>query len=309
MQRFLFIGPGRMGTALSLVLAAAGYEVMGAYTRHPHSGPAQQYCALTGRPVLDFTGELSLLKGADVVFVTVPDQAVTAVAHTLAASGQLRPGQVVVHTAGVLASSALNPVGQAGVARLSLHPLQTVAHPAHARTLLRGAYCALEGDEAAVAQGQQWVKAWGGIPLTLRPEDKPRYHAAAALASNAVVALMAVAASLFPAEGQGLKPLLPLLQGALGNLESLGVPAALTGPVERGDMATVQLHLQALQGHPAALRVYAVLGEVTADLAVHKGSLREEQRAAFIHLLRCAAQQAQPQVPSGDRPPGGAATD
>lgn len=282
-----------MGTALSLVLAAAGYEVLGAYSRHPHSAAAQRYRALTGRPVLDGAGDGRLLREADVIFVTVPDQAIASVAATLAASGQLRPGQVAVHTAGVLASSALDPVGQAGLARLSLHPLQTVANPALAHTLLRGAYCTLEGDEAAVAQGWEWVKAWGGVPLTLRAEDKPRYHAAAALASNAVVALMAVAASLFPAEGPGLPPLLPLLQGALGNLESLGVPAALTGPVERGDVATVALHVQALRAHPTALRIYAALGEATVRLAFAKGSLLAEQCDALISLLRSAAEDAE----------------
>ncbi|SFV06291.1 Rossmann-like and DUF2520 domain-containing protein [Alicyclobacillus macrosporangiidus] len=288
MNQFVFVGPGRIGTALTLVFEDAGYEVLGAYTRNVRGNPAVRYTSLTGRPVFDLAEEPRPLQEADAVFVTVPDKAVAAVAKGLADTGQLRPGQVVVHTAGALASSALDPVLCAGALRLSLHPLQTISDPAGAKELLRGAFCTLEGDSTAVERGQEWVQSWGGIAISIAPCDKPRYHAAAALASNGLVSLAAVAASLFPA-ADPLKALWPLLRGALGNLKSAGLPAALTGPVERGDLETIQLHLDAMRDFPTALRVYCALGEATVGLAFAKGSLTADERETLFRLFRSAS--------------------
>ena len=112
----------------------------------------------------------------------------------------------------------------------------------------------------------------------------PAYHAAAALASNALVALASVAAQV-SGLSDGLKALLPLLYGAVDNLDRLGLPAALTGPIERGDISTVEAHLQALQHNPTALSVYAALGKATADVARSKESLSQQQWEYFQQLF------------------------
>ncbi|WP_419670150.1 hypothetical protein [Alicyclobacillus macrosporangiidus] len=109
------------------------------------------------------------LQEADAVFVTVPDKAVAAVAKGLAETGQLRPGQVVVHTAGALASSALDPVLCAGAFRLSLHPLQTISDPASRRV-----HCARPHARVSTALAGGRHRTAGGRSVRRRPRDGAR---------------------------------------------------------------------------------------------------------------------------------------
>jgi predicted short-subunit dehydrogenase-like oxidoreductase (DUF2520 family) len=285
MKNIVVVGPGRMGTALALALQVAGCRVLAAYSKDKTGASATRFKQLTTSPVYHFSESLQPLANADIVLVTVPDKAVTLTAQTLVDTEALHDRMVIAHTAGALSSEALQPVVQVNCARLSLHPLQTIADPEMGMQLLKGAYCTLEGDARGVDIARPLVLAWGGIPVVIRPEQRPQYHAAAVLASNAVVALAAVAADLL-AMPEGLQALLPLLRGAVSNLEHNGLPEALTGPVERGDDSTIRAHLHALQSNPTALHVYTTLGLVTADLARKKGSLSMDQWQQLQHLFR-----------------------
>jgi predicted short-subunit dehydrogenase-like oxidoreductase (DUF2520 family) len=285
MHRFVVIGPGRMGTALSLALKASGHEVLAAVHPSPSGATSRRYRDLTGVSVVAWDAVEEYVRAADVVLITVPDKAVTPVAQTLAERNWLDAEKVVVQTAGSKSSESLWPVRPSGAGQLTLHPLQTIADPADGPQLLRGVYCTLDGDEPSVALGASWVRAWGGIPVQIRPEQRAAYHAAAVLASNAVVALASVAAELSGIP-DGLRALLPLLRGAVANLEQLGLPAALTGPIERGDTPTVEAHLSALRNNPTALSVYAALGKATADVARSKGSISLEQWENFHQMFQ-----------------------
>lgn len=291
MIRIAIVGPGRMGTALALASQAAGQPVVAALGRKG-SPQANRFAQLTGVEVTDVSHASSVLQPADLVLLTVPDEAVTLVAQTLAESDQLYTGQIVAHTAGALSSDALHPVLRAGALPLSLHPLQTVADPSIGATRLRGACCTLEGGEQACLRAAAWVRAWGGDPVTLDAHLRPRYHAAAVLASNAVVALAAMAVEIAPLP-HALQALLPLLRGAVANLERLGLPDALTGPVERADISTVKLHIQALQDNPTALQVYVALGQATVQVAVQKGSLTSDQQAQLLQLFDASGGRAE----------------
>jgi predicted short-subunit dehydrogenase-like oxidoreductase (DUF2520 family) len=286
MNQIVIVGPGRMGTAIALALQAAGVRVLSAVSRESRSASATLFTQRTGIPVAQLHhSDLHNLADANLVVITVPDKAVTATAQTLVDTGVLHDRMVIAHTAGALSSEALNPVLQVGCPRLSLHPLQTIADPLTGIQSLHGAYCTLEGDDEAVRKGMELVQAWGGIPVAIRADQRPQYHAAAVLASNAVVALAAVATELVPIP-DGLQALLPLLRGAIANLERYGLPQALTGPVERGDGSTILAHLQALQSNPTALHVYTALGQATVELARQKGSLSADQAEAISELLR-----------------------
>jgi predicted short-subunit dehydrogenase-like oxidoreductase (DUF2520 family) len=282
--KFVVLGPGRMGTALTLALTSLGHSVLAAHGRVPDSRASQQYQSLTGVPVIGWEALAPYVREADVVLLTVPDKAVTVMAETLADEGWIDNGTVMIHTAGSLSAAALQPVESRGALRLCMHPLQTIADPAKGASLFQGVYFTLDGDDDAILLAQQWIEAWGGIPLSIRPDQRPAYHAAAALASNAVVALASVAAQVSGLP-DGLKALLPLLHGAVDNLDKLGLPTALTGPVERGDLSTVNAHLSALQHNPTALSVYAALGKATADVARSKESLSQQQWEDFQQLF------------------------
>lgn len=287
MSNIIFVGPGRVGLALTVALQQADQNVIGAIARDPHSASAITFHRETTLPVWSFEESCASekIRQADIVFITTSDKAVTPVAQTLSDNGWIRAGQIVVHTSGSQGSDILSPVVSRGARCLCLHPLQTIADGRAAAEHLQGAYCTLEGDSEAVQIGQHLVHSWGGIPVEMDASQRPRYHAAAVLCSNAVTALAAVASELSGLQN-GLPALLPLLQGAIDNLKQKGIPNALTGPIERGDEQTVKAHMTALQHNPTARQVYAALGQATADVALEKGSLSPDEHQWFRQLFK-----------------------
>lgn len=273
--RMVFVGPGRTAVALALSSMRAGYEVMGAVARRPDSDKARAFAQMTGTRVYAMHRAQEVMERADIAWMTVPDGAIASVCRQFAEAGAWRRGQVVFHTSGALASDVLEQAAVRGAKTASVHPLQTFAGDEDDAERLRGVAVAVEGQPEAVRLAFSLAEAWGARPFAIAAADKPAYHAAAVLASNAVIALMATASRLAPLP-EGAKSLLPLAQRTLENLASLGIPAALTGPIERGDVATVAEHLRALERDPAARRVYLALAAATVPIAVAKGTLDPE---------------------------------
>lgn len=283
MANIVVIGLGKMGTALGLAFKKAGHTIMHGVATHPASPESQRFKSLTQADVSELNQAHAPLKAADLILITVPDKAVTDTAQTLVRHDLLSQRQIVAHTAGALSSDVLDCV-RAHASAISMHPLQTVANPALGPTLLRGVTFTVEGDESACHHAMDWVESIGGIPVRIDARTRPQYHAAAVLASNAVVALANVAAQLSGLES-GVHALLPLMKGAIQNLEQLGATQALTGPVERNDVSTVMKHLHAMEHNPTTTLVYAALGLATADVAKAKGSLTSEQWTEFRRIF------------------------
>lgn len=285
MQAVAIIGPGRVGTALFLALSGR-YELLGVAGGSRAS--QELFLRRTGRAVSP--SSLALCLQADLVFLTVPDRAVAPLAAELGAAGAFHAGQIVAHTAGALPSAVLSPASDSGAELLAFHPMQSFAEPERGPDLFQGVTCSIEGTPRAREVGAELAQALRMRPWQVEARHKPRLHAACSLASNALVALLSVAATTAaaadgPKERQeALAALLPLCQGSLENLLRLGLPLALTGPVERGDAATVQKHLDLLAG--AADDVYRALGLVAVDLAREKGSLGSDEAARLQEMLR-----------------------
>ena len=254
-------------------MAAAGYRVATLAGRDPQR-PAALARAI---PAARATTAAEVVRASDLVLLTVPDGAVEAVAAAL----PWRPGQGAVHCAGALGLEALSPVASAGVARGCLHPLQAFPDPAGTPDRLHGIAVGIEAAEAGGSDLGALLEALAldlGAARTLRLEgvDRARYHAAAVLASNDVVALAAAAARAWvlaglPA-GEAPQSLGPLLAGAAEAVAALpeGAPlaAALTGPVARGDLHTVRRHLDALADEPSLASLYRALGRELLDLGL-----------------------------------------
>jgi len=285
MQAVAVVGPGRVGTAFYLALRGRR-RLLGAAGGSPAS--QDLFRRRTGTAVSPSAAELCRL--ADVVLLTVPDRSVAALAADLAADGAFHAGQIVAHTAGALPSSVLAAAQAQGAEILALHPMQSFAEPERGVELFRGITCSVEGTPVARQAGALLAADLGMRAWQVEAEDKPRLHAACSLASNALVALLSVAADTAAASpdraarDRALEALLPLSRGSLENLERLGVPGALTGPIERGDLATVAAHLDVLDGRPA--EVYRALGPVAVDLAREKGSLAADAARTLQAMLR-----------------------
>jgi predicted short-subunit dehydrogenase-like oxidoreductase (DUF2520 family) len=280
--RIGFIGAGRTAFALSRALTDAGYEVSAVSSRAPTS--SAELAALLPNCAA-FEHPQGVIDSAGLIFITTPDDAIRATADELF----WRHGIAVVHCSGALSRDVLAAAAANGVETGCLHPLQTFASRDTSPDL-HGTWFAIEADAPLKATLRELVEALGGVPITLRAADRALYHASAVLASNYVVTLLKLATDLWLRFGYdrttALEALLPLLRGAAGNLEMLGLPAALTGPVARGDVASVRKHIEALaDGAPEVLDAYRVLGMETLPVALAKGGLGEETAMALRALF------------------------
>ncbi len=273
------IGPGRAGLGLALALRKARVAVAGVHGRREK--PVPPGVRLTVGSVPPWLGS------AGIVLLAVRDDALGALVDELARAGGVGRGHVVLHLSGALTHDLLAPLAEQGAATGSMHPLMTVSEPADAARHFRGAAFVLEGDFEAVAVADTIVRRLGGIPLTLPPETKPLYHAGAVFASNYVVTMLEAAVRLLEEAGIGreaaVAALVPLARATLDNAAAAGPAGALTGPIARGDAATVRRHLSALKHKDAEL--YRAVGRETLRLAREAG-LDEAGAARLEEILR-----------------------
>ncbi len=211
---------------------------------------------------------------APTILVSVSDDAIDYIARQLTAAPVLP--EVVLHTSGAAGPDALHVLRASGVSVGVLHPLQTVPTVEAGRTSLPGSTFAYAGDEAATAIAEELIAALKGKALQVNPERWHFYHAAAVMASNYQVALIDAALELMEGAGigrdQALEALTPLIGQTNENILTLGPEAALTGPIQRGDLGTVLRHVLALRKAPAEIRnLYAAAGMQTLAVAAQSG--------------------------------------
>ena len=283
LPRIGFVGAGRVGTALGVALRRAGWPVTAVSSRDPERRERFATLVPGARP---FVEPPAILDDCDLVLVTVPDDAVPAVAAGL----HLYSGQAIVHTSGVLASDVLMPALAAGTERGSFHPLVAFADHESALRSLPGSAIAIEGDESLLPLLADLALALGARPLRVSPAGKAAHHAAAVLAAGGVVALLDAVAALGRAAGlderASLTAYAPLAGGGLQNAEELGIARALTGPVVRGDAGTIRAHLDAIRRlAPDVEPVYAALVRRQVALARSRGDLAAEPAAAILEAL------------------------
>lgn len=262
--RVTIIGAGRMGQGLGLALKRRGYKVV-----LLNRGPRDVVLPL----VLHQGSRSEATAGAELVLLATPDDAIGGVAAELAAERAISRDQVVLHLSGLLDRTALLPLEESGAGLGSFHPLQSVAEPASAAERLKGAYVGVEGDERALIAAERLANTLRMIPVRIPAEAKPAYHAGAAFVANYTVALVGVAERLARSAGVpeeiASRIYLPLLGGAVANLTSLGPAASLTGAVRRGDVQTLQAHLDALSS--ADRKLYKTVGRAAVALAREAG--------------------------------------
>jgi len=278
-----FIGPGTVGTSLASALADVGYTIAAVsgrdgerLARAVEKIPGARSAA-TNQEVVD---------AADLIFLTVPDGAIRPVAECLTSL----EGKAVVHCSGADSLAALQAVAAQGASVGSFHPLQTFASVEQALRNLPGSTFAVEASAPTLEKVLfTMARALGGTPLPLRGK-KALYHASAVIACNYLVTLLDMAAGLWTALGltkaDGLKALLPLVRGTIENLEAVGLPNALTGPVARGDVGTVDRNLAALEETaPDVARLYIELARRTIPVARAKGTLSAEAADRLLERL------------------------
>jgi predicted short-subunit dehydrogenase-like oxidoreductase (DUF2520 family) len=236
------VGAGRVGGAIGLALRDAGYTITAAWS-HSRAG-RQRAHALLGAPVLE---PAEVAAAAEIVFVTVPDDAIESMAAAIAPG--VRAKSLVLHTSGGTSIEALGPARDAGARIGCLHPLQTIPDATSGAAALGGSAVAVTCDRADSSAVMRLARAWGGRPFLLADDAKLLYHAAAVFASNYVVSSVWAATTLLQKAGvrNATDLLAPLVRTTVENVLTRGGAKAITGPVVRGDVDVVRRHVHALR--------------------------------------------------------------
>jgi predicted short-subunit dehydrogenase-like oxidoreductase (DUF2520 family) len=281
------VGAGRVGAVLGAALARAGHAVV-ATSAVSDASRSRAAALLPGVPVVPVP---EVARSADLVLLTVPDDALADLVRGLVATGALRAGQLLAHTSGRHGLAVLTPATRAGVLPLALHPVLPFGGTAVDLDRLPGTAFGVTTSEPLRPVAEALVVEVGGEPVWVSEQQRPLWHAALAHGANHLTTLVASSADLLRAAGvtDPGRVLDPLLGAALdGSLRS--GDAALTGPVARGDAGTVRSHLQVLAAvAPEVLPSYVAMARLTADRAIASGRLDAEQAGALLEVLGSVA--------------------
>jgi predicted short-subunit dehydrogenase-like oxidoreductase (DUF2520 family) len=278
------IGAGRVGSTLGAALARAGHEIVAASAVSDQSR-ARAARLLPGVPLVAADEALAL---ADFVLLAVPDDVLRPLVAGLAETESWRPGQLAAHTSGAQGIGVLDPAAARGVLPLALHPVMTFAGRPEDLDRLIGATFGVTAPDELRPVAESLVVEMGGEPVWVPESARALYHASLTIASNHLVTLVNDALGLLAGAGVAEPGRLaaPLLSASLDNVLRLG-DAALTGPVARGDVATVAAHLATLgRAAPDVLPSYVAMARRTAERAQASGRLSAEQAAAVLAILR-----------------------
>ena len=261
------VGAGRLGRVLARSLHHVDWKIAAVVARSKASARAAVRSIGAGYAL---AGVSSRVLHANVVLIATPDDAIPEVAAKIArVGGDEWRGKVVLHTSGALDDSVLAPLARCGAATGAIHPLQTFS--GRSSPPLEGVVFGVHGDPRAERVARRMARAVGGIPVAVRADAKAVYHAAGTFASPSLLVIIECAMRLLMDVGfsrrRAKMALLPLVRQTIANFERFGAKESWTGPISRGDFATVGRHAAALSGEPVEIQqAYAVLARLSARL-------------------------------------------
>ncbi len=283
---FAIVGCGRVGTAFGKHLTDVGYRLSGlsCKTKESVKKAAEKF------GIKNFSQtSWEITKDADIVFITTPDGVITQVCDQIAQKKGFGSNSIVLHCSGAHPSTILSSAKQCNASIGSMHPLQSFSAESSGNTF-KGIIVSTEGDAAAVNAARKMATDLESTLLTIKTEAKILYHAAAVVASNYLVTVQDLALKLIKEAGvsneDAFKVLNPLIQGTLSNIENVGAIKALTGPIARGDVETVERHIGKIREKtPNMLDLYKILGRYTVDIAAAGETITREQKEDLKRTL------------------------
>ena len=279
-----FIGAARLGASLAVAMSRCGYRV-GAV--HRRSTAAAEAVANRIPGAISTTDAQRIAGQCGIVFVTTGEAAIESVVDSLDWGGV----DAVVHCSGATPVSSLASAAGLAAATGGFHPMQTFPNE-HGDARFEGVTVAIESESSEL---RAWLAgladALGAHHIFLTPEMRPPYHASAVMACGLVAGLVGLAADMWQEMGltreDGLRALSPLVSATAEQIGDLGIPAAITGPYARGDVETVQAHLDATRRRGRdVFRAYAGLALAQLPIAREQGNISEEEYATIEALLR-----------------------
>lgn len=277
------IGTGRVGSVLGAALARAGHPVIGA-TAISEISKLRAESLLPGVPIRSID---EVAKDADLLLLTVPDDALPDLVAGLAQTSAVSPGTFVVHTAGRFSDEVLDPLTKSGCLPIALHPVMTFTGTSIDLTRLAGCAFGVTAPDQLRAVADALVVEMGGEPTWVPRESRALYHAAISFGANNLMTLVNQSIDLLAQAGivNPTNLVAPLFSAALDNALRSG-DQTITGPVARADVATIRAHLTALaQVSPEVVPSYLALARLTANRAIESGLLDAPTAQRLLEVL------------------------
>jgi len=275
-----FIGCGRLGKALAALFHKNNAAIIGGVVNSSYNSALAATQFIGAGIAYEHINDLP---PADIYFITTSDDAIQPICAELVKENTLNPDTIIVHCSGSLTSDILSQAKQRNCSIASIHPIKSFAHPEESIKTFPGTYCAMEGDSIALPRLKTLFEKIDAHVFTINKEKKSLYHAAGVLANNYLVTLHYQAVQAYTLAGiddETANTLVTMLMtDAMNNLKQLTHPAALTGPLQRGDSQTISQHLQALKNHSEIRDIYAALGRTTLTLTEHAENKKQELAA------------------------------
>ena len=285
---FSIIGCGKVGNQIGKELVKCGYKLVGISSKNLSS------CKIASK--IMNTKNYSLIpsdvtKKADIVFISTPDTVIKEVCQNIAKDNGFKKNGVVLHLSGALPSTILESSKKCGALIGSMHPLQSFVEQKDDKNHFKDIIITVEGDKKAVKYCQDITNDLGANFAEIKTDAKILYHASAVVASNYLVTILDLAFKFIKEAGVSgdniTKVLYPLIHGTLNNIEKIGIPDALTGPIARGDSEIVKQHIKEInKAFPDELKLYKDLGLKTIDIANAKGGLTKSQYNLLYNQLK-----------------------
>ena len=279
------IGAGRLGKTLCHL-----------FSQHLHIGQIINRSEYSAKSAVDFIGagqaQTMPVEQADIWLIATPDDEIKTASAALRDSGVLRSGDTVFHCSGVLNASMLD---LNGCQTASVHPIHSFADPRQSINQFAGTPCGMEGDSRSIELLQAVFQQVKATPFIIDSQHKALYHAATVMTCNYLVSLLELGQQMLAASGVNQhtvsSPLEPLIRQTLDNYFKTDAISALTGPIARGDAATVASHIQALRQQPNNWQqVYSALGNTTRLIAEKQGQASLENLTAIDALLNAGTE-------------------
>ena len=282
------IGMGRVGAVMGAALREAGHAIVGV-TAGSEASRDRADAMLPGVPVLDTE---TVVERAELVLFTVPDDTIEELVSGLAALGRFNAGQIVVHCAGRHGLGVLQPATAAGAIPIALHPSLSFTGTSMDLPRLRQTTIGVTAPKPVLPIGQALVVEIGAEPIVLAEADRALYHSAITHASNHTVAIIAQSMDVLSSLGvdDPARVLASLVDASVSNVLQSG-PRARKGPVSRGDVSTVEAHVQALaeyavtQGSAEVVDTYRAMARATTARALENGTIDDPTAARLLDAL------------------------
>jgi predicted short-subunit dehydrogenase-like oxidoreductase (DUF2520 family) len=276
------IGPGALGKSLIRAFEHSGYRIKSVVSRKMNEVPGTAFDHLK---VIKFHEIKEELIGS-LVFITIPDDEIGNYANSLSEIQADWTGKTVVHCSGFQVSEILSPLKKMGASIAAFHPIQTFIENS-GENAFRGIRISIEGDSEAAGLLEKIAKSVGANPIQINQQQKRILHIAAVFMSNYVVALGVISNNLIKEflPDEDFRLLAPLLKQTVHNLDSFSPADALSGPISRGDVKTIQSHLHELMKNDQVLILYKQLGQQLLNIADEKGNADADALSKLRALL------------------------